>query len=260
VERPPVGDVWRYLNPCMLFNRHLGLRGDLDRRLAAGDQKAVSLKRMVEEVQRDAQSLIAPRALWQFFEAEGDGERLHFYASGGRRPLHSFEFDRQREHSGACLTDYVLPAKDGTRDHVVLFVVTAGPGIRAQAQEWSAAGDFLKSHALQALGLETAEACAEWLHQRIRNDWGFPDAPSTRLQDLFTSRYRGKRYSFGYPACPNIDDQRGLWQLLNPTDIGVQLTDGMMMDPEASVSGLVFHHPACEYFAVESHDQRVART
>ncbi|MBC7924617.1 MAG: methionine synthase, partial [Bryobacteraceae bacterium] len=111
-----------------------------------------------------------------------------------------------------------------------------------------ARGEFLIAHGLQALAIETAEGCAEWLHRRIREDWGFPDAPGMTMQERFTSRYRGKRYSFGYPACPNLDDQASMWTLLQPDDIGVELTEGMMMEPEASVSALVFHHPDCVYF------------
>jgi 5-methyltetrahydrofolate--homocysteine methyltransferase len=102
---------------------------------------------------------------------------------------------------------------------------------------------------LQALGIETAEAAAEWLHRRIREDWGFPDSPTMTMQDRFTSRYRGKRYSFGYPACPNLEDQTKLFQLLKPEEIGVHLTEGFMMEPEASVSAMVFHHPDCSYFS-----------
>jgi 5-methyltetrahydrofolate--homocysteine methyltransferase len=103
---------------------------------------------------------------------------------------------------------------------------------------------------LQALALESAEAAAEWLHRRIREDWGFPDAPSLTMHQRFTSRYRGKRYSFGYPACPNLEDQGPLFTLLRPEDIGVELTEGSMMEPEASVSALVFHHPDAAYFSV----------
>jgi 5-methyltetrahydrofolate--homocysteine methyltransferase len=109
-------------------------------------------------------------------------------------------------------------------------------------------GDYFLAHGLQALAIETAEGCAEWLHRRIREDWGIPDPPSMTMQERFTSRYRGKRYSFGYPACPNLDDQQGIWTLLHPEDIGVELTEGMMMEPEASVSALVFQHPDCAYF------------
>ncbi len=75
------------------------------------------------------------------------------------------------------------------------------------------------------------------------------------MQERFTSRYRGKRYSFGYPACPNLEDQDGIWKLLEPDEIGVRLTEGHMMDPEASVSALVFHHPDCSYFNVEASDE-----
>jgi 5-methyltetrahydrofolate--homocysteine methyltransferase len=78
---------------------------------------------------------------------------------------------------------------------------------------------------------------------------GFPDAPTTTSADRLKARYRGKRYSFGYPACPSLEDQQGIWTLLNPEEVGVQLTEEFMMDPEASVSALVFHHPDCTYFA-----------
>jgi 5-methyltetrahydrofolate--homocysteine methyltransferase len=135
-----------------------------------------------------------------------------------------------------------------------MFVVTAGAGIRQKSEEWKQAGEFFNAHALQALAIETAEACAEWLHRRVREDWGFPDAPSMTMHDRFTSKYRGKRYSFGYPACPRLEDQQGIWKLLHPEDIGVELTEGMMMDPEASVSALVFHHLDCAYFTAKDDD------
>ena len=142
----------------------------------------------------------------------------------------------------------MLDPVDGQRDHLAFFVVTAGAGIRGKAEEWKQAGEYFKAHGLQALAIETAEGCAEWLHRRIREDWGFADPPAMTMQERFTSRYRGKRYSFGYPACPNLDDQAGLWKLLGPEEIGVELTEGMMMEPEASVSAIVFHHPDCAYF------------
>jgi 5-methyltetrahydrofolate--homocysteine methyltransferase len=148
------------------------------------------------------------------------------------------------------LSDYVLPPQNSQRDHLALFVVSAGEGIRDRAEKAKNEGYYFMSHGLQALAIETAEACAEWLHRRIREDWGFPDPPEMTMAQRFTSRYRGKRYSFGYPACPNLEDQAGMWKLLKPEDIGVQLTEGFMMDPEASVSALVFHHPDCTYFGV----------
>ena len=103
---------------------------------------------------------------------------------------------------------------------------------------------------MQALALESAEAYAELLHARIREAWGFPDPIDLGMLDRFRTRYRGIRMSFGYPACPDLDHQEKLWRLLGPNEIGVHLTDGMMMDPEASVSALVFHHPQAQYFGV----------
>ena len=187
----------------------------------------------------------------QFFEAERQGNSIHLFEPAAATPLHTFHFGRQAREDGLCLSDYILDSEDGRRDHLALLVVTSGAGIRQQSEEWKRAGEFFKAHAIQALAIETAEATAEWLHRRIREDWGFPDAPTVTMHDRFTSKYHGKRYSFGYPACPNLDDQQGVWKLLKPQDIGVELTEGMMMEPEASVSAMVFHHPDCVYFSVD---------
>ena len=133
---------------------------------------------------------------------------------------------------------------------MALFVTTAGEGVRERAEALKHDGHYLLCHALQALALETAEAAAEWLHAQLRARWGFPDAPEMTMLDRFQARYRGKRYSFGYPACPDLSAQEPLFRLLRPERIGVRLTDGYMMDPEASVSAVVVHHPQARYFGV----------
>jgi 5-methyltetrahydrofolate--homocysteine methyltransferase len=211
----------------------------------------------MEELKHEAAQFMRVKAVWQFFEAERDGNAIHLFAPGAADPLHTFRFGRQHRDEGLCLSDYILDPEDGKRDHLAMFVVTAGAGIRDKSEEWKEAGLYFKSHGLQALAIETAEGCAEWLHRRIREDWGFPDPPTMTMQERFTSRYRGKRYSFGYAACPNLDDQQAMWTLLRPEDIGVQLTEGMMMDPEASVSALVFHHPDCAYFTASEETEAV---
>jgi 5-methyltetrahydrofolate--homocysteine methyltransferase len=247
---PDLREVWTYVNPFMLFGRHLGYRGDFEKNLVAHEAKAVELHSEMEEVKNEAETFMKVRAVWQFFEAECERDALHIFAPGGRQPLHTWTFKRQKGGDQLCLTDYVLAPRDGRRDHVALLVVTAGEGVRQRAEKAKNEGYYFKSHALQALALETAEGCAEWLHRRIREDWGFPDPPELTMAQRFVSRYRGKRYSFGYPACPDLEDQAGIWKLLRPEEIGVQLTEGFMMDPEASVSALVFHHPDCTYFSV----------
>ncbi len=245
---PNLPEVWSYINPFMLYGRHLGFKGNFEKLLAERDAKALKLYHGVEQVKIEAARFMQVKAVWQFFEAERDGNAIHLFAPAGVSPIHTFTFGRQPRADGLCLSDYVLEAEEGRRDHIALFVVTAGAKVREESERAKNAGEFFKAHGLQALAIETAEGCAEWLHRRLREDWGFPDPPTLTMQERFTSRYRGKRYSFGYPACPNLDDQQGLWKLLRPDDIGVQLTEGMMMEPEASVSALVFHHPDCAYF------------
>jgi 5-methyltetrahydrofolate--homocysteine methyltransferase len=247
---PDLAEIWSYVNPYMLFGRHLGFRGSFEKALAARDPRALELAAAVDEVKQECAGYMKIGAVWQFFEAERRGNSIALFEPSANSPVHTFHFQRQRVKDKLCLSDYILPAVKGERDHLAVFVVTAGKNIREKSEEAKAAGRYLFSHALQALAIETAEACAEWLHRRIREDWGFPDPSTTTMQDRFTSRYRGKRYSFGYPACPNLEDQAGLWLLLRPEEIGVHLTDGMMMDPEASVSALVFQHPDCTYFSV----------
>jgi 5-methyltetrahydrofolate--homocysteine methyltransferase len=220
----------------MLYGRHLGYKGNFETGLAASDPKALTLHRQVEELKQEARRILQVRAVWRFFEAERAGNSIHLFAPGDSQPLHTFDFGRQPRENGLCLSDYVSDPQPGVRDNVCIFAVTAGAGVRDQAELWKRQGEFFKAHAIQALALETAEGAAEWLHARIRHDWKLPEE-------------RGKRYSFGYPACPNLDNQRGIFDLLQPEEIGIQLTESMMMDPEASVSALVFHHPDCVYFA-----------
>ena len=167
----------------------------------------------------------------------------------GGREAAVFHFPRQAAGERLCLSDFVAPR--GPRpDTIALFITTAGEGVRARAEELKQKGEYLLCHSLQALAVETAEAAAEWLHRKLRACWGFADPPSLSLTDLFQSRYQGKRYSFGYPACPELSDQAKLFALLDGRKIGVELTEGFMMDPEASVSAIVVHHPQARYFAV----------
>ncbi|MCG3147643.1 MAG: Methionine synthase [Verrucomicrobiae bacterium] len=271
---PQLREIWEYINPQMLYVRHLGFKTNFEKALAARDPKALELYNLVEDVKAEAAKFMKVKAVWQFFDAVAEGNSLKLFSPTlplADSPLHIFNFHRQRKPDGLCLADYVMPPisrgsgipaatgrdKNVTptdievqRDSIALFVVGAGTGIRQRSEEYKAKGEYLKSHALQALAIETAEACAEWLHRRIREDWGFPDPADMTMLNRFTTKYRGRRYSFGYPACPALEDQAGIWKLLRPEEIGVELTEGFMMEPEASVSALVFHHPDCTYFGV----------
>ena len=134
--------------------------------------------------------------------------------------------------------------------------MTITGSVRALAEEWKGKGDYLRSHILQALAVEGAEAFAELLHQKIRAMCSIGDPPSLTLKDLIQTRYRGKRYGFGYAACPRLEDQLTLFSLLEVErhEVGVHLTEGFMMDPESATSALVLHHPECKYFNLSPAD------
>jgi 5-methyltetrahydrofolate--homocysteine methyltransferase len=242
-------EVWPWVNPQMLYGKHLGLRGNVAKAIREGDPKAEMLVRAVDDVKAIAQGgTMVVSAIYRFFPVRREGDRVHVLdpETGAERTF--FDFPRQTRGDGLSVADFVAP--DGETDHLGLFVVTAGHGIRERVSQLREDGRYLESHALGALAVETAEGAAEWLHARRRALWGFPDPDGTTMADRFRCAYRGCRYSFGYPACPDLEDQRKLFDLLDPSVIGVALTEGFMMDPEASVSALVVHHPAARYFAV----------
>jgi 5-methyltetrahydrofolate--homocysteine methyltransferase len=245
----PLAHVYPYLNNQMLYGKHLGLRGAVARLLEEGDAKALELQETVETLKREAaaEGWVRAHAVYRWYRARGAGETITLFDGAGAEAAR-FTFPRQRDGEQLCLSDYV---RDDVDDYVALFAVTCGESVRARAEAFKERGEYLRSHALQALAIECAEALAEMLHARLRTQWGFPDAPGTPLGDLLKARYRGLRVSFGYPACPDLADQATLWRLLRPEQIGVHLTEGHMMDPEASVSALVFHHPSAKYFKAE---------
>jgi 5-methyltetrahydrofolate--homocysteine methyltransferase len=241
--------IWPWINPQALYGRHLGLKGKFEKLLEAGDRRAVELDALVKGIEAEGEAGgMRASAVWQWFPVEAEGNVVRVLDAAGRA-REEFTFRRQRKPDGVCLADWVREKGAGD-DWIAIFVTTMGRGIREWAEDLKARGEYLKSHALQALALEGAEAYAELLHARIREAWGFPDPPDRTMMDRFRAQYRGKRVSFGYPACPDLDDQAKLWRLLRPEEVGVELTEGFMMDPEASVSALVFHHPQAEYFGV----------
>lgn len=246
----PLKQIVPFLNRQMLYTKHLGLTGSVEKLLAAGDDKAVKLHVAVEEMlaRVEREGLIQPQALYRFYPANSAGNDLILFDADTETMRISFP--RQAAGERLCVADFVRPLSGGERDNMALFVVTCGRGVREKAEAMKEAGDYLNSHLLQALALELAEATAEFLHKRIRTSWGIVDDSSLTMKQLFNADYHGIRVSFGYPACPELSDQQKLFALLQPETIGVRLTDGDMMDPEASVSALVFQHPQGRYFDV----------
>jgi 5-methyltetrahydrofolate--homocysteine methyltransferase len=246
----PLTHLYPYLNLQMLYGKHLGVRGLVERLLAAEDPKALEVHEIVEVLKRDAvdRGLLKARGAYRWYRARASGDAVILYDAASGREVARFDFPRQRDGERLCLADYV---RDDADDYVALFAVTCGVGVRELATAWKEHGEYVRSHALQALAIESAEAFAEMLHSRMRTLWGFPDPPELPISEKLKAHYRGIRVSFGYPACPNLADQATLFRLLEPETFGLTLTDGFMMDPEASVSGLVFHHPAAKYFKAD---------
>ena len=254
-------EIFPYINPQMLYVRHLGYKGRFADALAAGDLGALELRdsvRRVEDIILESSGITAD-AVFKFFLAASDGQELLIYGPDGEQVAERFYFGRQGQGEGLCLSDFVRPAsqsgESGDVDYVGMFVTTVGPGVSELSERMKAEGQYLNSHILQALAIESAEGFAELLHQRMRRMWGFVDRDGISYQDLFRTQYRGRRFSFGYPACPRLEDQEQLFRLLDVTsNIGVELTEGFMMEPESTVSALALHHPDAKYFNLNPQD------
>jgi len=244
-----VAHLHPYVNMRTLIGHHLGLRGYSDKLIERGDERATGLHELVTGFLRS--DLLKPRGLYQFFPAQADGDDVIIYdPEDAKTEIERFTFPRQSVTPFLCLADFLKSVDSGEMDYVAFMQVTAGHGVRAEAARLKEQGKFLESHAFQATALELAEGFAERIHQEIRDQWGFPDATDFTMKDAFAAKYQGQRFSFGYPACPNLDDQAKLFGLINPEDIGVELTEEFMMEPEASVSAMVFAHPDARYFVV----------
>ncbi|MGF9978112.1 methionine synthase [Viridibacillus arvi] len=245
-----VSHLYPYVNMRTLIGHHLGLRGYSDEMLEKGDSRAVELYDLVTEFLESG--MLNPSGMYQFFPAQADGDDVVIYdPKDSKTVIERFTFPRQNKTPYLCLADFLKTVDSGEMDYVAFMQVTAGHGVREAASRLKEQGKFLESHAFQATALELAEGFAERIHQEIRDQWGFPDATDFTMRDRFAAKYQGQRFSFGYPACPNLEDQSKLFGLIKPEDIGVHLTEEFMMSPEASVSAIVFAHPDARYFNVE---------
>ncbi|MFJ7935216.1 methionine synthase [Sporosarcina sp. NPDC096371] len=245
-----VSHLYPYVNMRTLIGHHLGLRGNVSKMLENKEPRALELHEMVTGFLESDH--LSASGLYQFFPAQSDGDDVIIYdPEDAKTEIERFTFPRQSKEPFLCLADYLKPVSSGEMDYVGFMQVTAGHGVRDFANKLKAEGKFLESHAFQATALELAEGFAERIHQEMRDQWGTPDATDFTMLDRFAAKYVGQRFSFGYPACPNLEDQAKLFKLLKPEDIGVHLTEEFMMEPEASVSAIVFAHPDARYFNVD---------
>jgi 5-methyltetrahydrofolate--homocysteine methyltransferase len=242
VEERGLGELFAAMDEDLFNLRFLKLK-------KTDSKKVEETKKIVDgvKVEVERENLIKPRGVYQFFRVDADGDSLLFYGPGGRA-LETIEFPRQHDAERLCITDFFAPHGE-KKDYTALMAITCGEGVAEFARREREKGNYLRSYIVEALALGLAEAFAEVLHYRIRSDWGFAEARSK--QPLNKVHYRGRRYSFGYPQCPELANQRKLFNLLKPEgDVKVKLTDGFMMDPEASVSAFVLHNAKAKYFYI----------
>ena len=167
----------------------------------------------------------------------------------GLREVQRFAFPRQKEGRRLCLADFFAAKESGKLDVIGLSVVTVGARASEETHKLFEAGEYTRYLYLHGLSVETAEALAEFHHKLMRAELGIGGEDSPHIRDLFHQKYRGSRYSFGYPACPNLEDQTKLFALLHPEEnVGVRLTSGFLLEPEQSTSAIVVHHPGAKYF------------
>jgi len=239
---PPLAELFENMDEGLFNLRFLKLKKTDEAKVRETAKLVDALKaEMIEK------SLIKARGVYRFFPVNGSGEEMFFYGKDGAQ-LASFAFPRQKGGEGLCLADFAAPVKGGRRDYAALFAVTCGEGVLEFSRREREAGNYVRSYLVEALALTLAEAFADVVHYRIRKGWGIAEEP---VRPLLRSKYRGKRYSFGYPVCPDLENQKPLFDLLQPgPDAGIKLTEGCMMDPEASVSAIVFHNPKAAYFKI----------
>jgi len=255
-------EIFRYINETALFKNQWQLK------TASQEDYARLVEQKFRPILRDLEDEViaagwfTPKVVYGFFPCQSDGNDLIVYEgreglkAGDKAPsdlseIQRFTFPRQREGRRLSISDYMLSRASGRVDVIGMSVVTIGSQASHETQRLFEGGEYTKYLYLHGLSVETAEALAEYMHRRVRAEMGIAGDDSERISDLFHQKYRGSRYSFGYPACPNLEDQAKLFALLKPEEnIGVRLTTGYLLEPEQSTSAIVVHHPSAKYFVV----------
>jgi len=279
VKHYDVRDVFPYINETALFKNQWQLKtasqADYVRLV---EEKFRPIKgRLEEEVA--GSGLFDPKVVYGYFPCQSDGNDVVVYEvpsteylvpSEGQDLQHSghpstslragsgiqgetlrFTFPRQREGRRLCISDFFTAKSSGKMDVIGFSLVTIGSKASVETQKLFEGGEYTKYLYLHGLSVETAEALAELHHKTMRQELGIAGEDAPAIRDLFHQKYRGSRYSFGYPACPNLEDQTKLFVLLKPEEnVGVRLTSGFLLEPEQSTSALVVHHPGAKYFVV----------
>jgi 5-methyltetrahydrofolate--homocysteine methyltransferase len=240
----PLRELFPLLDIDELFRLQWGGRGSGEAyERAVREEFQPALARLTAAAEREG--WLAPQAVYGVFPAQSQGNDLVLYDpaayesdGGALREVARFQFPRQAGREHLCLADYFRAADSGEVDVVALQVVTVGDAATRRFDELQRAAEYSEAFYMHGLAVETAEAAAEWLHRRIRSEWGLAAG-------------QGKRYSWGYGACPELDDHATVFRLLPAAEaLGMQLTSASQLIPEQSTAALIVHHREAMYFAV----------
>jgi len=254
-ERFDLFEVFKYVNPVALFRGQWQFRREEGMDNPAFNRWLEENARPIfERLQRDLSKVLRPRVKWGYFPCASEGNDLIVFADDYQTERLRFTFPRQRDGRRLCLSDFFLPLPKNPSsenlDTVGFSIVTVGSEVSARERELFARGDYQEYLYTHGMGVETAEALAEYWHRQIRMEMGIDDQEPEDMRLLFSAKYHGARYSFGYPACPNLEDQAKLFELLQPQDIGIELSEEFMLVPEQSTSAIIVHHPEAKYFNI----------
>ncbi|MCP9492992.1 MAG: methionine synthase [Pyrinomonadaceae bacterium MAG19_C2-C3] len=246
-------DVFAFVNETALFKGQWQFKQGKTTALDYKHLVKSKVRPMYEELKERSkrENLLQPQVVYGFFPCQSEGNDLIIYQDDERTERLRFTFPRQLQLKHLCLADYFASTKSGRMDVVGCHLVTMGKRASEYAHELFKADNYSDYLLFHGLSVEAAEALAEMWHQRIRRELNIAGGDAPGLNQLFRQGYQGSRFSFGYPACPNLEDQAKLFQLIDPATIGVELTDEFQLDPEQSTSALICHHEEAKYFSIE---------
>jgi 5-methyltetrahydrofolate--homocysteine methyltransferase len=244
----PIDDVASYLNETALFRNQWGYKPEAGEDDPAFKDRVRSLLREQMATAKAGQ-LLVPQVAWGHFAANADGDDLVIFEDESRtKELTRYAFPRQTEDPYLCISDFFRSVESGDPDWASFMVVTMGSRVSEEAARLFEANEYQRYLYLHGLGVEMAEALAEYWHRRIREELGFADQDGPNLTGLFRQKYRGGRYSWGYPACPALEDNAKVVELLGADRIGVEVSEGFQLFPEQSTTAIICHHPQAKYF------------
>ncbi|MFL6102363.1 MAG: vitamin B12 dependent-methionine synthase activation domain-containing protein, partial [Actinomycetes bacterium] len=248
VKGIPVRDLVPYLNESALFRGQWQLRpvgGKEGWRHTLETEARPRLRALLDEA--IAGQILRPAVVYGYFPCNGDGNDVVVWDTHGRERVR-FTFPRQRRDRRLCIADFFRPISSGEPDVIGMHVVTMGLAASGATARLFADNRYREYLELHGVTVEMAEALAEYWHQRVRQELGIAGDDADDMEELFDQGYRGSRYSFGYPACPDLEEQTKLFELLRPERIGVELSEEFQLHPEQSTSAIIVHHPEAKYF------------